>query len=255
MYTVKIYTEDDEAFSFRQDSRALRGNVVCAIADKIICVQGYEMFTFDIVEYHPSRLDISSVKSPCRKVRIIEIQLDGSPVLERNVNRDLYMDIIFVMDGPSTMHIDNNEETFALYDNYTSLEHGRRRKTIYVDLLYSSMVDLFILLKNKINLLSYGIIVENDNNNKSKTISRIVMVLSQSSLRFIYENVKNIFLLNIRFNVDYKKPGSVVLFMNKNDLLHYFQLVCCTNTNEKIKHSLDSFDDDYGIVKQKIVHK
>lgn len=244
MDKVELVTVDDEKFTVLYDAgRRPPGQIICVIGDKIISFYKRELFVFDIIEYR-SRSDReidSSLRRLCRQTRI------ARPI--SNGGGDVQVMFLSVASRSSDTNAPATKETICLYDNSISLGY-RRLSNVYVDILSIASMDLSILLTNKLDLFSYGIVVSDDG--AAKIASRLVTSLSQQSIRFIFDNEKNISLINVRFDVDYRKAGSVVLFNNAGGLVYYFQCVCCKNTNQTIKHLLPRSVGD-AIPKRKAV--
>lgn len=234
MYAVTLVSNLGETFVYSSDTDSVDHHAWYAIGNKIVIYRKEYVLVYDIIAHRNPLSGRSSNNSSfsdvCRSVEIVEqnvAPLSSTTTLTRTNTGSWLLDVLFVdVFPPSTP-----DDIISLYDNAPLLERKSAAAPLYLDCLFvaSPLVDLSLLLHQKCILLSYGVA-------EDRQVGRLVMKLSQHAVEFVKTNADTCFLATVRFDVDCAKAGDVVLYPKGNALLHYCQLVCCKNTNSKIKH-------------------
>lgn len=244
MYTINFITDENEIFTFKQQSDDIVPGNVFVIGNKILIANSNFIHVFDLINYKKNLNQ--NVLWKKQQVKTIEkIKYNYKKIFE-NVYTPIY--IVFVDTNFSNVYKNNNSP--IIMQNSYVLEKEYFNTLVYIDFLCNP-VELGTLTKHKLIFLSYGIAVQP--NTYIKKASRIFMNFSQFALDFILTNEKNIFLVNIRFTKDYQKPGCVAIFEQNRKIIYYFQCVCCKNTNNAVKHV--NFDSHINVKLHKDTNK
>lgn len=251
MYNIDIITTRLDIITFRYSSTfVIDFHSIFVIGNKILLLYENKNFAFDLVKY---KIAIEhNHANECRKEKIFQIKVKNeNNELIKEINVDILVYLVFV-DIISTKMLNTNAYKVLLQNSYLLEEQNLLSDSIYLDILCRP-VEIFLLTRNKIIFLSYGITTVK--NMDSQMTSRIFMHFNRLSLEYIYSNVDNIFVVNLKFTKDYQNPGRLSLFEKNGELIYYFQCVCCTNTNNTVKHVNDDNLMNVELRKDTIIKK
>lgn len=231
MYTIEAFTHDGDTFQFRQYNDKMSRGPYFLVGSKILSY--IENTVFDLIDYK-----FGGTRSS-KKVEIVKyktIQKNGQLKVVENEKTAKLEAFILCADRFEVPILPSYLDTKTVLIRSQYRNNMTYKNPVYLDVLYNSLVDFSILIQHKLTLLSYGLVVF-ENDTTSRTVSRLLLDSTEFNMNYLLNLAENnLLLVNLRFSKEYTEPGRVVLFEKDGRLVYFFQCVCCTNTNRSVKH-------------------